>query len=229
MKSWQPWILLSLFGLISFGVVRSLFDPSMGKPQTFKFPAQVPLAGWQVINHQPIADPAHLSPEIISSQRYQYQNINISVRASILTLETRYFIPRKLPVDTTELLNLFLLKPKRYDQALPFKLTEQEFQPGSFYSLFTYQKRAYLSGCIDPSGRSITNLSQFRRNRLETDLVWDKVLRWPFSSAALLDQRCLWSQLSTPLEEANPEPTYTLLKIAWKDWFKWWQANYPQR
>lgn len=227
MKPWQTWILLPLSGLISFGLVRSLIDPGMGKPQAFQFPAQVPLNGWQVISKQAIADPAHLSPNILSSQRYQYRKTGANPLT--LTADARYVLPRKVSVETKEFLNLFLLDQRKVYQALPFKLVEQEFQPGNFYSLFTHQGRAYLSACIDPSGKSTTNLSQFRRNRLVHDLTWDKVLRWPFSSSGLLDQRCVWSQLSIPLKKAKPEPTYTLLKTAWADWFKWWQANFPDR
>ncbi len=226
MKSRQAWILLPLFGLLSWGLVRSLIDPNMGKPQAFKFPAQVPLTGWQVVNRQAIVDPAHLRADILSSQRYQYRQGTYPL---VLTAEARYVLPRKIPVETKEFLNLFLLDQKKAYQALPFKPVEQEFQPGSFYSVFTYQGRAYLSACIDPSGKSTTNSEQFRRNRLAFDLTWDKVLRWPFSSAGLLDQRCVWSQLSLPLKQAKPEPTYTLLKSAWADWFKWWQTNFPDR
>jgi cyanosortase A-associated protein len=227
MKPWQTWILLSLLGLISLGLVRSLLDRSMGKPQAFKFPAQVPLAGWQVINNQLIADREQIRTEILSSQRYQYRKTDTS--GLTLTAEARYFVPRRLPIDTKELLNVLLLDQKKVYQALPFKLTEHEFQPSSFYSQFTYQQRAYLTGCIDPSGRSTTNLSQFRRNRLDYDLVWDKILRWPFSSSALLDQRCVWSQLSMPIKVASPGSTEQILAIAWIDWIKWWQANYPDR
>lgn len=221
---WQTWIVAPLLGLVSFGLLRSLLDPSMGKPPPLTF-SQIPIAGWQIIKQEQIGtDPANVRPHVLANQRYLYRNQGQPQK--ILTVEVRHFLQRKLPVDTPQLINLFLMDKER-GATLPLTIAEKQFSGNNYYSLFTYQQRAYLSACIDSSRNSTVNLSQFWQHRIDHDLRSQAIFSWLFGPASLIDQRCLWSQVSMPLKGAKLESVYATLISFWEEWFDWWRSHYP--
>jgi cyanosortase A-associated protein len=222
---WKTWIVAPLLGLVSFGLLRSLVDPSMGKPTPFTFPEQVPVAGWQLINHAPILESLKLRSNVLANQRYYYRRQ--SDPPIVLRVEMRYFLQRKLPVDTAYLANLFLID-NEMGTPLPFKISDRAFQADNYYSLFSYQQRAYLSACMDGTQRSTVSLAQFWQQRLDHDLRSQAIFSWLFGRASLIDQRCLWSQLSVSLQGLDTQTADAILDHFWQSWFRWWRDHYPQ-
>ncbi|WP_157259733.1 hypothetical protein [Chamaesiphon minutus] len=41
------------------------------------------------------------------------------------------------------------------------------------------------------------------------------------------DSRCLWTLLSTPIDEAAPDATMKILETTGVNWIRWWQGNFP--
>jgi cyanosortase A-associated protein len=222
---WKSWVFLSLASLLAVGVVRMLLDPTMGKPQSFNFPNEISVKGWRVSKVDALEHPEQYRADILASRRYLYQ---AATGGQVLTVDSRYYITRKIPAQTGELLNAFMMKRTYGGKPLPFQLSQREFSPGNYYDLFHYQQRAYLSACIDPKGFSNVSTGQLRQRQLDQRRDGLKVLNWLFSPAPLMDERCVWTQLSMPYTGNDPQPTYQQLGQFWEQWLPWWRQNYPK-
>jgi cyanosortase A-associated protein len=222
---WQSWLFLSLAGFLSLGMLRMLLDPGMGKPRPFAFPAQVPVAGWRLSQVEPLEHPEKYRADILASQRYLYHPAH---GGQPLTVESRYYVARKVPTITTELANAFMFKKDYLGTKLPFTISTTEFSPGNFYDLFQHQQRAYLSACIDPRGGSSINTGQIRQRQLGQGQAWQRWATWLTSPALLVDERCIWTQVSLPYTGSDPQPAYRELGRFWAQWHPWWQQNYPK-
>jgi len=42
------------------------------------------------------------------------------------------------------------------------------------------------------------------------------------------DRRCLWTQMSVPLDKTTPEDAKKILENAWVSWYGWWQPRFPE-
>jgi cyanosortase A-associated protein len=96
-----------------------------------------------------------------------------------------------------------------------------------YYILFSNRDRAYLSACINSRGNTTVTAKQFSQNRYSQDLKFNIVLPWLQGKDSLRDSRCLWVQLSTPLEKSTTSIAYQTLTKAWIDWYHWWQPRFP--
>jgi cyanosortase A-associated protein len=223
---WQSWLFLSLVGFLILVISRMVLDPRMGKPQPFAYPAQIPVTGWQSSKAEPLESPDQFRAEILASQRYYYQAAS---GGQPLTVDSRYYVARKIPTQTKELANAFMFKKADYLGApLPFQITQKEFSPGNFYDLFHYQQRAYLNACIDPKGFSNVNIGQIRQRQLAQRRDWQKIVTWLASPTILIDERCVWTQVSMPYTGSDPQPAYRELGRFWAHWQPWWQQHYPK-
>jgi cyanosortase A-associated protein len=232
---WQSWLFLALASVCTLSVVRMLLDPRMGKPLAFNFPDQIPVAGWRVSKIEALQHPDQFRPEIVDSRRYLYtpepntpNQGRASIRPESITVDSRYYATRKVPVTTNELLNPFMFNQTYGAKPLPFTITSQEFSPDNYYDLFHHQQKAYLSACIEPTGFSAVNLAQMRQRQLAQRRNPLKLVTWLFSPAPLMDERCVWTQLSIPFTGSDPQPSYKVLGQFWAGWFPWWQQNYPK-
>jgi cyanosortase A-associated protein len=80
-------------------------------------------------------------------------------------------------------------------------------------------KRAYLDACINSRGGSTFTEEQFRANRIQYDVQFNRLLPWLLGQQELRDQRCLWTHLSIPLNQSSPESSYHILENAWFSWY----------
>ncbi len=97
-----------------------------------------------------------------------------------------------------------------------------------FYSLFVYQGRSHLSACINPRGGSTVTSAQFLANRYTYDLQVKRLVPWLLGRESLPDRRCLWADLSIPLNKMSAHTTYPVLAQAWSSWYQWWSPRFPQ-
>ncbi len=178
---------------------------------SFTFPSAVPLTGWQVLPSAPLATQKE-HPEYLSGIRYQYTRAEMP-----LTIEMRY-----LNNTSGEVKDLL----KSYTSiSSSLKLRHQE--EIGFYGLFTHQKKAYLSSCINPRGSSTVTQRQFNQNRHAYDLQINRLLPWLLGQQKLEDKRCLWTLSSIPLKNSSEE-AYQILETAWFAWYQWWYPHFPK-
>lgn len=108
-------------------------------------------------------------------------------------------------------------------------------KPGvGYYGVLSHKGNAYLSACINPRGESTVTEQQFTQNRYTYDLQVSRFLPWLLGKESLIDRRCLWTFMSTPLETQSKagnatatEAAYKTLETTWFSWNKWWQSNFP--
>ena len=93
-----------------------------------------------------------------------------------------------------------------------------------YYILYNDKKNAYLTSCINPRGGSTVNSSQFMQNRYKHDINSQRILPWILGQDVFRDDRCIWIQLSIPLDREVVTTTYTVLESIWDDNYATWQS-----
>jgi len=96
-----------------------------------------------------------------------------------------------------------------------------------YYELKTDVKLAYLTACINPRGGSTVTSAQFLHNRYTNDFTWSRILNWVSGKEVLKDNRCIWAQLSTPLNGVTASETYQILESVWANNYTRWQSRFP--
>jgi cyanosortase A-associated protein len=175
----------------------------------------VPLLGWQLLNNSELK--ANKDSRFGRSYRYQQGNNTLNADVHYMTSDgnvRRY---------------LFVYSPLRTANAnLKIK-----YQPETgFYGLLSHKGQAYLTACINPRGKSTVTEQQFSQSRYTDDLKPNRILPWVLGQESLIDRRCLWTLLSTPVPASSTPETseaaaYKTLETAWLSWHQWWQTNYP--
>lgn len=211
--TWQklrlPFLALMSGGLLLV-VAKFLTDPAIGKRTPYQFPRAVSLPGWQpATSSQPKA------------KSWQHRSYRYRQDGRTLLIEMRYLTDTN--GDYKAILNHYTPITPPTNQA---GLSHYQKSIG-YYGLFQDQGRAYLSACINPLGESTLTREQFLRNLNTYGLQPQRLGAWVLAQADLRDRRCLWTQLSLPMNAASPESTYQELETAWVDWYRWWQPRFP--
>lgn len=179
---------------------------------SFTFVRAVPLSGWQLLSSAPLTTQKE-HPENFSGRRYQYMHASVP-----LTIEMRYL--NNTSGEVKDLVENYTFIPAS---------AKLRYQTGiGFYSVFTYQRKAYLSSCINPRGGSTVTQKQFNQNHRTYDIQVNRLLPWLLGQEKLKDKRCLWTHLSAPLTTGNSSETYQLLETAWFAWYQWWYPRFPK-
>lgn len=180
-------------------------------PRPFAFPQQVPLQ--QATLTQSQSRPGQKSDaysEIITQHHYQYQS-----QGQRLDIEMSYV------TGTTGDLGLFLENYPVLEQKLQPLPTPQIRQQGAhYYAVYTHKNRAFLSACLDPGGLSTVEVGHFIQN-------WNS--HWYLLGRDYIDDRCLWTHLSIPLNQQSPQQAFTILEANWVSWQQWWQNRVPKQ
>lgn len=214
-------VLIFTFASAIFVFGKTISDTGIGKRTLtkFDFPSSVPLPQWQFVESKPLPnqtrDELPYGKLVLPGMQYSYKQNNIPLK-----IEMRY------EVNTAGDVEKFLEK-----------YTDIRFSPSQtpnirqdkqgFYGVFVYQQRAYLDACINPRGGSTFTWAQFDYNR-RYDVQFQRVLLWLFGRQELRDNRCLWTHLSIPLNQSNPESAYVTLEQAWFSWYEWWHSRFPK-
>lgn len=224
-----------ILAIIFLGVAGTLgqliiSDPSGQRrirPREFTFPTTIEIPNWQSLSSYSI-DPDTLSNEahrrLIAGKVYSYQQGDRS-----LTIEMIYAI------DTNGKVSNFLddytsIPPSL---ALSSQRIERYSDQVGYYLLFQDSERAYLTSCINPRGKSTVTLEQFQQNRYRHDIRVERLWRWFSNSESIRDFRCIWVNLSIPLEkgwseETFPATAFSTLENVWFFWHEWWKPRFPQ-
>ena len=203
--------------------VYSLIQPTVGNRQasSFSFPDRIPLESWQLIKTESIphiqAEENKESELIASSKSYTYSKDSLNLKAEMLYL-----------VGTRGNLHNVLEQQIAIPPEVLKKANTQQVENGGFYMIFSDEKRAYLSSCINSRGNTTVNHKQFSQNRYAHDLKYRLLFPWLLGQETIRDRRCLFTNLSMPIENIQPEVASTILQEVWQDWYSWWQPQFPQ-
>ncbi|PZV16632.1 MAG: cyanoexosortase A system-associated protein [Leptolyngbya sp.] len=219
--TWQP-ARISLLAITVGGTLlvlgKLLTLPKVDKTATQPvntLETTVPLSGWQLLNNSELK--ANKDSRFGRSYRFQQGKNTLNADVHYMTSDgnvSRY---------------LFVYSPIRTANA-NLKIKYQ-LETG-FYGVLSDKGQAYLTACVNPRGKSTVTEQQFTQNRYTSDLKLNRILPWVLGQESLIDRRCLWTVLSTPVPanstpEISEEAAYKTLETAWLSWHQWWQANYP--
>jgi cyanoexosortase A len=99
------------------------------------------------------------------------------------------------------------------------------YSPGiGHYIIYNDRETLYLTACVNPRGGSTVNSNQFMQNRYKYDLIKSRILPWLFGQDVLRDDRCLWAQLSVPLNGVSAASLHPVLQSIWLDNYPKWQS-----
>lgn len=209
-------ILAVTFTGVLLVIGRLTLSPSTGNFSLtpFDFPESVPLTDWQMQKSTPlkISD----TSQIKVGRKYEYQKNNTT-----LEIEMRYVVGTSGDVEN-------MMKGHTILKSSPGKLALTETPGVGFYGILPQQNRLYLSSCINPRGRATVTAEQFRYNRNTRDWNFNRILFWLLGKGNIQDQRCLWTQMSIPLDRTKPEDAKKILENAWVSWYGWWQPRFPE-
>lgn len=220
-STWQP-VRISLLA-ITAGAALLVLGKLLTLPKVDKASAQavntlqpvVPLPGWQLL------DNSELEPNKDSrfGRSYRFQQSDSTLNADVHYMTSDGNVSRYL----------FVYSPVRTANAN----LKVKYQPETgYYGVLSHKGQAYLTACVNPRGQSTVTEQQFTQSRYTYDLKPNRILPWVLGKESLIDRRCLWTLLSTPVQpnstpEASEEAAYKTLETAWRSWHQWWQANYP--
>ncbi|AFZ06353.1 hypothetical protein Osc7112_1869 [Oscillatoria nigro-viridis PCC 7112] len=216
--SWKP-VRLSLLAVTLGGVLlvagKLVFYPSDGKKVAtpFEFPESVPLADWKLNKSAPIE--LSDNSEFKAARKYEYQKNSMA-----LEIEMRYAVNTIGDVEG-------MMKGHTVLKSYPGKLALANTQGAGFHGILQQQNRLYLSSCINPRGSATVTSQQFRYNRNTRDWQPNRILFWLLGRGNIQDRRCLWTQMSVPLDKKTPEDAKKILENAWVSWYEWWQPRFP--
>ncbi|PSB03512.1 cyanoexosortase A system-associated protein [Merismopedia glauca] len=201
---------------------KSIFFPHVANQESiskYTFPDRITLAGWEPLDSQPLNNKYPQPPKLVSSRVYQYRQQTIT-----LTIEMRYTVEKG-----GNLIEFVKEYTPSQISSLGTAAREDRYQESTgFYTLFTSNNQAYLVSCINPRGSSTITAQQFNSNRYKYDLELPRLVSWLMGTENLRDLRCLWTQLSIPLQKLPQKKAYSLLESAWIEWYKWWYPHFPK-
>ena len=216
---WKP-VRISLLAVTLGGVLlvagKLIFYPSA--PNTaatnFDFPPAVPLADWKQEKSAPLAITDN--SEFKAARKYEYQK-----NGTNLEIEMRYAVNTIGDVEA-------MMKGNTVLKSSPGKLALANTPGGGFHGILQLQNRLYLSSCINPRGPATVTSQQFRYNRNTRDWQPNRILFWLLGRGNIQDRRCLWTQMSVPLDKTTPKEATKILENAWVSWHGWWQPRFPE-
>jgi cyanosortase A-associated protein len=177
-------------------------------------PQEVPLTGWQAspLNSRPRLNPDAQPNNLVASEAYQYRKNDV-----LLDIQMRYLVNTE--GDITKL-------TERYSGLSHTSLSMRHVDD-SFYQLETDQNRAYLNTCIISDGSSVVTSAQFRQKQSVQNSSPARIAQWAIGRVHIQDRRCLWAELSIPLDTLSQQEAYHVLEDAWFDWKDAWRSQFP--
>lgn len=211
---------ITLLALTLAGIVWVLFKLIVAPAKeatasSVQLPETVPLPKWQLIDANPLT--AVDNPQLMNGQRYQYRR-----KGDRLDVEVRY--EANTDGNVSRLLVVYTpIQPATVSLAVKHR------QEIGYYSIFYYKRKAYLSACINSQGISTVTEAQFFRNKYTQALSLNRMLSWIIGQQDLFEGNCLWSLLSTSVEQdSHPfliDVAFWKLETTWFDWYRWWKSE----
>jgi len=223
----QPWnlfrrvILGTLCGSAAIALGKVVFFPVLNQHPPVVFPDEIPLPEWQLETSsekeaslsQPDADKLL---GFVNGKSYQYRQ-----GKQLLKINMRYFSPTV--GDVQAYLGHY------NNKTIPPSLVIREKKELGYYGLFTQNQQAHLTTCLTPKGGNIFKREQFLQVRYQSDIRPERFLPWVIGKVPLLDNRCLWIDMSlSGTEQNSPSSDYLTLEKAWFSWNEYWRSRFEQ-
>lgn len=220
-------------GVLGHNLLSSPTKSSLQAPAAFDFPAQVPLTTPQLAS-KPLAQHTFSDGMVATGRSYQYSANSLPTatrstdKTQVIDIEIRYITDG---VANRPTMDAMLPEFTKIPIAALDSSTMKE-QPGlGFYSLFVDRKTAYFGTCISPQGITTVTGDQFHANSnpnpLTSGIPLQRFLPWLMGKQTFRDSRCLWTLLSTPIDQSAPDATMKTLETTGLAWIRWWQMHFP--
>jgi len=215
-RSW----LVPITAITMTGVtLATMMIPQIGRREIkpLQFPSRITLSGWNEQKSVPLInnpDTKFQRNRLRSGQKYHYRQ-----QQNQVTVALRFSSPTVGRVEK-------YIK-KTYDQGI-----KKAYQQGStkyipnlgHYRLFTHQDKAYLSTCLTPTGESTVDFLNYVNKANWKIFEWQSLMPRLLGKQSLRERRCLWVNLSTPLDNNSPEKSYRRLESVFKQGYPKWQG-----
>lgn len=207
---------LSFLGIILVSG-KVAFDSNLGQVPPYVFPDRVLLTQSSFVEGRSIeAKGLNKYWEDLKGYEYSYQQ-----EKQLFKVKVHY-----LPASDGDIAEHLAGYGINHQQAV-VNPSQHQGQSG-FYSLYEYEKMAYLSSCINPKGPSTVTREQFFANRNAYDLKVERLLPVVLGVEDLRDSRCLWVTISTPIEKKPLPVVHQQLESIWQEVYAWWMPNFPK-
>jgi cyanosortase A-associated protein len=214
---------IGAIGVLANALINNPAKSNLHEPAAFDFPQNIPLANAPMLTSKAVAAHTFKNKMVANGRTYRYQHdpqpIEIEIRYITDGVANRPTMEQMLPVFTQ--VPTTVLHPS----------TMKEQSGLGFYSLFVDKKTAYFGTCINPQGITTVTGDQFHNNSnpnpLASGIPFHRLLPWLLGQQTLRDSRCLWTILSTPIDEAAPDATMKTLETVGVNWIRWWQVHFP--
>lgn len=207
-------LLLSMIGMTGYALLRPAVDKEKDLA-TLDFPAVVPLTDWRS------ADSQILKPEA-GNQRPGYQ-YRYQKDGKTLQIQARYYDKIFLGLGHAAMAHKI---------APPASINPEMIHDPQrgYYAIFTFDDRAYLTGCLNARGETTVTQSQSVRNRYKNGWSIPSVIGWLALGTNFADSRCLWTVLTLTDGAAtlSPQAQASLLQSAWIGWQDWWKPRFEK-
>jgi len=220
----RSWLLPVAGVMMASATVITLLVPQIGRREIppLQFPSQLSLSDWTQGNSISLVT----SPEtelthhrLRSGQEYQYQKQQMQVKAAL-----RFISPTFGNVEK--------YIPETYDKAF-----QEAYQQGNtnylsnigYYHLFKDEQQAYLSACLTPTFESTVSQRQYVSKANRQVFNWKTLIPRLLGKTNLRERRCLWVNLSTPLNSDSPETSYQLLESVFKAGYPKWRGLFESQ
>jgi cyanosortase A-associated protein len=213
-------LLALLLGATGFTLIE-IWTSTLRSPQsnTSLLPQQIDLEGWQFKSSIALLFPNKERLERITSvlqqgRLYQYQRRGIPLTVELWTIG-----------NTNGNVSAYVDAYAQRPIAPGRQRADLRYRSGiGFYGILNTKDRRYLSSCINATGESTFNISQFTQARFQRDLTLSQVLSWILGQKSLFKKQCLWSHFSIP-NTGRTDKEISILEKAWFNWNQWWHLN----
>ena len=226
-ESKQSWtlfrrvVLATLLGSAAIALTKVVLFPAVNKNLTLPFPDEVLLPEWQT-EVSPEKEASLSQPDadkllgFVNGKSYQYRQ-----GKQVLKINMRYFSPTV--GDVQAYLGHY------NNKTIPPSLVIREKKELGYYGLFTQNQQAHLTTCLTPKGGNIFKREQFLQVRYQSDIRPERFIPWAIGKVPLLDNRCLWIDMSlNGTEQNSPSSDYLTLEKAWFSWNEYWRSRFEQ-
>ena len=216
---------LSVTSAIMMGVtIATLIIPEIGRReiQPLQFPSQVNLSGWTEKKSIPLVKQPETKlrfERLRSGREYHYQQQDAKLTAALgfsspTVGRLKNYIKQTYPESLTT----------AYQQGNTRYIPNR----GNYY-LFQDEEKAYLSACLTPTGESTVDFQQYVNKANRNMFEWQTLIPRLLGQKSLRERRCLWVNLSTPLNSDSPETSYQLLESVFKAGYPQWQGLFENQ
>lgn len=214
-------VLATLLGSAAIAVTKVTFFPASDQNTPLPFPDEVLLPEWQT-KISPEKEASLSQPDadklmgFVNGKTYQYRQ-----GKQVLTIKMRYFSPSI--GDVGAYLGHY------NNKKIPSSLVIREKTGAGQYGVFTQNKQAHLTTCLTPRGGNVFKRERFFQVRYQSDIRPERFLPWAIGKAPLLDNRCLWIDMTLDgTNQSDPSSNYPILEKVWMSWDNYWRSRFEQ-